>query len=153
MLILGKNGLSGLVKYMLDTIFAGGLAIMVSLPVSLEWCFDRYTWADRENYTFLLVFLFITGLLCLMIIWELRRMLVTLNQREPFKRENVSSLKNIAALALLISLAYVIKIVFYTSFLTIIIAMVFLIMGLFALILSEVFRQAVDVKEENDLTV
>jgi hypothetical protein len=138
---------------MLDITFVGGAVILVSLPVSLRWCFDSFVWANRENYNFLLLFLFITGLLCLAIIYELRIMLVTLNDRDPFRRENVASLKNIAVLALLISLAYVVKIIFYISFLTIIVSMVFLIIGLFSLILSEIFRQAVEVKEENDLTV
>lgn len=153
MLILGKNGLSGLVKYMLEMIFGGGTLILVSLPVTLRWCFDSYPWASRENYTFLLVFLFITGLLCLTIIRELRKMLITLNDREPFRRENVISLKRIAMLALIISFAYIIKVIFYPSFFTIVVTMVFLIMGLFALILSEIFKQAIEVKEENDLTV
>jgi len=52
-----------------------------------------------------------------------------------------------------ISACYVVKTIFYISFLTVIIAMVFIIAGLFCTILSEVFRQAVIVKEENDLTI
>jgi len=41
----------------------------------------------------------------------------------------------------------------FITFLTIILAMVFIIAGLFLIILSEVFRQAVIVKQENDLTI
>jgi hypothetical protein len=129
------------------------MVIWISLPISLSWCYKTYFWTTGQNYWFLLIFLAITGVFCLVIVYELRKIFKTLKKREPFQRDNVTSLKRIAIMALLISAAYVIKIIFYVSFLTIILMMAFLIMGLFALILSEVFRQAIDVKEENDLTI
>lgn len=153
LVILGEKGLSAVVKYMLDLVFAGGMMILISLPISLRWCFNNFFWTTGEHYRFLLIFLAITGTFCLIIVQELRKIFKTLKQREPFKRDNVTSLKRIAVMAILISAAYLIKIIFYISFLTIIVMMVFLIMGLFALILSEVFRQAIEVKEENDLTI
>lgn len=67
--------------------------------------------------------------------------------------DNVKSLNRIALSSFLISAAYVVKVVFFNSFLTIILAMVFVIAGFFSIILAEVFRQAVIVKEENDLTI
>jgi hypothetical protein len=66
---------------------------------------------------------------------------------------NVKSLRMISIMCYAISVCFIVKIIFYNSFLTIIIAMMFIIAGLFCTILSEVFRQAVIVKEENDLTI
>jgi hypothetical protein len=165
--ILGGKGLSGIVKRMLDVVFVGGLGIYLTLPILLKWYMgllwkvngevDQYMTRSLgrtiENYYFLLGLLYVTGPLCLLIVYEMRRIFKTLNRRNPFMMDNVISLKHMSMASFAISAAYVVKIFFYNSFLTVIIAMVFLIAGLFALILSEVFRQAVEVKEENDLTI
>lgn len=154
MVILGERGLSGLGKYALDLMMVVVVMVLITLPITLRMYFDAYVWKAGENYYwFLLVFLWVSGLLYLGIVYELRKMFKSLNQREPFRRENVASLNKIAVLALWISAIYVIKIVFYISLLTVVIAMAALSVGLFALIIAEVFRQAVEVKEENDLTI
>lgn len=151
--IVGEKGVSGIVKYMLDLVLAVGAAILLSLPYSLRWCFENLAWSAGENYWFLLVFLTITGILGLAMIYELRRLFQNINNHEPFQGRNATSLRRIAVMALLISAAYLIKIVFYISFLTIIVAGVFLVFGLAGMVFSELFRRAVEVKEENDLTI
>lgn len=106
-----------------------------------------------EDYYFLLGFLFSTGFLGLVIINEIRRIFKTLNRKNPFMMDNVRSLKRIAGASFIIAALYIFKIVFYNSFLTIILMMGFVIAGFFSIIFAEVFRQAVVVKEENDLTI
>jgi hypothetical protein len=151
--ILGAKGLSGVVKYVFDLTFLLGALVLLTLPFSLKMCFDNYIWTEGEYFWFLFFFLEFTGILGLAIIYELRKMFQQINKNEPFVRQNVTSLKKIAGLALLIAAAYVVKIIFYISFLTIIIAIAFVIFGLSGLVFSEVFRQAVRFKEENDLTI
>lgn len=154
MVILGERGLSGLGKYVLDIMMLAVIVVLLTLPITARMYVDACVSTAGENYYwFLLVFLWASGILYLGIVYELRKMFKNLNQREPFRRENVVSLKKIAVLALWISAIYVIKIIFYISLLTIVIAMAALSVGLFALIIGEVFRQAVEVKEENDLTI
>ncbi|MBP3041425.1 DUF2975 domain-containing protein [Bacillaceae bacterium Marseille-Q3522] len=153
MLILDEKGLSGIVKRLLDLIFLGGIGIYISLPWAVEWYIGRLIYGTGEKYWFLLIFLYITGFLALWIVFEIRRIFKTLNRRNPFMMDNVKSLKHIAVSSFLISIAYIIKIIFFNSFLTIILAMVFVIVGFFSIILSEVFHQAVIVKEENDMTI
>lgn len=153
MRILDEKGLSGIVKRFLDLTFFGAIAIIVALPFLLKWYMNLFRGNITEKYWFLLPFFYFTGLLALAIVYELRRIFRTLNKRDPFLMQNVKSLKNMALSAFAISFLYVVKIVFFNSFLTIIMAMVFVIAGLFGLILAEVFRQAVIVKEENDLTI
>lgn len=153
MVIIGSRGLSGIVKYVFDIIFIAGVLILLTLPFSLKWCFDNYIWTDGEYYWFLLFFLEFTGIFGLVIVYELRNMFKQINKNEPFVEQNVSSLKKIAIMALLIAAIYVVKIVFYISFLTIILTVAFVIFGLAGLVFSEVFRQAVRFKEENDLTI
>ncbi len=151
--IVDKRGVSGVVKLMLDLALVGGAAGILSLPYTLGWCFDNLDWSVGENYQFLMVFLFLTGVLALGMVYELRRMFQSINNHEPFQRQNATSLRRIAVMALLISAAYLVKIMVYISFLTIIVAIVFLLFGLAGMVFSELFRQAVEVKEENDLTI
>lgn len=153
MIILDQRGFSGLVKYILDLIFIGGIGILLSLPISIQWYLGLMYTRTSENYYFLLGFLFVTGILALVVVNESRRLLKNINKRNPFIRDNVKSLNWIAVSCLLIAACYVIKIIFFNSFLTIIITMVFIITGFFSIILAEVFLQAVIVKEENDLTI
>lgn len=153
MIILDQRGFSGLVKHILDLIFVGGIGILLSLPMALKWYLGLLYTRTSENYNFLLGFLFITGILGLAVVNEIRNLLKNINKRNPFIRANVKSLNRIAISCLIIAACYVIKILFYNSFLTIIITMVFIITGFFSIILAEVFQQAVIVKEENDLTI
>ena len=153
MAILGEKGLSGIVKWFLDLVFLGGIVLYISLPFSLKWYFGVIYRISSENYYFLLGFLYITGFFCLVIVFELKKIFKTLNRRNPFMMDNVKSLNRMAISAFIIALLYVIKVIFYNSFLTVIITMVFIVAGLFTVIFAEVFRQAIQVKEENDLTI
>lgn len=153
MLILGEKGLSSYVKKLLDLILVGGLLILLSLPILLKWYSNTLRNYSKDNYTFLLIFLYFTGICCLWLVFEMNKIFKTLNRRNPFMMDNVVSFKKMSLAAFTIAFAYIIKIIFFNSFLTIIIAMVFLIAGLFLVILGEIFKQAVEFKEENDLTI
>lgn len=151
--ILDKRGLSGLVKWILDLTFLGGLGILITLPYLLKWYMSVLYDISSENYYFLLGFLYVTGIICLFLVNEIRKIFKTLNRRNPFMPDNVNSLNRIGLASFLIAAAYILKIFLYNSVLTVIIAMVFIIAGLFSIVLAEVFRQAIAVKEENDLTI
>ena len=153
MQILDEKGLSGIVKRFLDLLFFGGIAIVLALPFLLNWYMDYLRGYISEKYWFLLPFLYITGFLALIIVNELRRVFKKLNRRDPFHMDNVKSFKRLSICCFAIALLYGLKMLVFNSFLTIILFMVFIIGGFFLLILAEVFRQAVIVKEENDLTI
>jgi hypothetical protein len=153
MKVLDEKGLSGIVKRLLDLVFFGGIGILLVLPFLLNWYLDFLIRNTSESYWFLLPFLYLTGICALVILNVLRRIFKTFNRRNPFLMDNVKNLKTMAVSSFAISFMYLVKIILFNSFLTIILAMVFVIAGLFTLILAEVFRQAVVVKEENDLTI
>ena len=145
MRILDEKGLSGMVKRFLDLIFFGGIAIAIAivlvLPVLLNWYMGYLQGYISEKFWFLLPFLYLTGFLVLIIVNEVCGVFKTLNRKDPFHMDNVKSFKKMSICC------------FAIAFLTIILFMVFIIGGLFLLLLAEVFRQAVMVKEENDLTI
>lgn len=153
MKILDQNGLSGIVKRLIDLIFLGGIAIILGLPFILKWYMELLRENAVDLYPFLLPFLYITGILALILVNELRKVFKTLNRLDPFRMDNVKSFKIMSVCCFTIAFAYLVKILIFNSFLTIILCMVFIIAGLFLLIFSEVFRQAAIVKEENDLTI
>lgn len=149
MIILDQKGFSGIVKHILDLIFLGGIGILLSLPIALKWYLGLMYARTSENYYFLLGFLFLTGIFALIVVHEIRKLLKNLNKKNPFIIDNVKSFKRIAVACLIIAACYIIKIIFYN----LIVTMVFIIAGFFSIILAEVFRQAVLVKEENEMTI
>jgi len=72
MIILDQKGFSGLVKYILDLIFIGGIGILLSLPIALKWYLRLLYTRTSENYYFLLGFLFVTGILALTVVNEIQ---------------------------------------------------------------------------------
>ncbi len=153
MKILDEKGLSGILKHFLELVMVGGAVIIILLPILLKRYLSFLYLGTEERYWFLLPFLYITGILAMIILFDIRHIFNTLGRRNPFMMDNVKSFKRIAAASLAIAFMYGLKIIFFNSFLTIILAMVFVIAGLFCIIIAEVFHQAVMVKEENDLTI
>lgn len=153
MKILGEKSLSGFVKKLLDCVLLGGICIILGLPLILKWYMERLNTDGIEVYRFLLIFLYVTGIFCLWIVFEMTKIFKTLNRKNPFMMDNVKSLKRMSIGAFVIGAAYILKIFLYNSILTILITMIFFIAGLFLVILAEVFKQAVQFKEENDLTI
>ncbi|MGE5473959.1 MAG: DUF2975 domain-containing protein [Ignavibacteriales bacterium] len=172
--ILGKKGLVGAVKFFMDLVFIAGIAIYISLPITLKWYFEGVSRINadsqlansidkdtaifvnivsRENYYFSLVLFLLSGFFALVIIFEMRRLLARIGKMTPFVIENYKSFRNISLSSLSIAVLFAIKMFFYNSFLTIVITMIFFLGSLFAIILAEVFKQAALIKEENDLTV
>lgn len=153
MRILDEKGLSGIVRRLLEIIMLGGAAIIIGLPIILKWYLGLLYAGTSEIYWFLLPFLYVTGLLAFVILIQIRKVFKTLSRKNPFMMDNVKSFKWIAKASFAIAILYVVKIIFFNSFLTMILSMVFVIAGLFSVVIAEVFHQAVIVKEENDLTI
>ena len=74
-------------------------------------------------------------------------------ERDPFVQENVTALKRMGFVALLIALAGLSTLLLHPVPLAVIAALPVAMCGLFSIVLSRVFAQAVAYKQENDLTV
>lgn len=156
MKVIGKKGLSGIVEWVVTLIFILGIGIWISLPWSLPWIIREIKPQYGDNsmfFWFIIIFLYITGVFAIGIVYQIRRFFISINQNNPFIYENVKALKKIGYFSFIIALCYVVKIFYYPTILTIIITMIFVIAGCFGVVLAEIFRQAVDTKNENDLTI
>jgi len=95
----------------------------------------------------------LAGVFALAILRELRLMFRTVIKENPFVRGNVISLKRMGYYAFVIALIMLAKLLFVVTPATLVLVLVFIIAGLFSLVLSQVFDQAVTYKQENDLTI
>lgn len=148
MKIIGKNSLAELISFVLNLLLVVGSIILVTSPISL-----RYYTGSMFAYKVLLVLVVLTGILSLFLVYELKKIFKTLIEKNPFVYENVSSLKKMSLASILVSIAYVSKVFLLNSLMTLAVILVFAVASAFCLVLSEVFRQACIVKEENDLTI
>ena len=113
------------------------------------------------------VILFFTGTSSLVfILYCLRKILKSVIKVGPFNMSIVKSLKNIALSCFVITICYIINFFYnnqFKSFSLIDIGptgihtdtefLIFFFAGCFVLILAQIYKQAVEVKEENDFTV
>jgi len=126
-------------------------------------CSIYLKWVWQEPYTAMLsLFLLFSGTCTAIVLWQGRRVLKTILRGEPFSPENAVSLRRAALCGFLISGAALIRLVFsicyYASWrpLTTYNALfvpIFAMAGLLCLIMSALFRQAAEMKAENDLTI
>ncbi len=151
----GRNSLSAYLKIFIVLIMAVAAVVIIGLPIFfkmyLEWL-DIFT-SNVIGYNYLLTVLYITGIASFILLNELRKIFNTLENCNPFVIKNVKSLKRISILCFLIGIVYTTKIFVLNSFMTLIIVFIFIVCGFFALILSDVFNQAVKYKDDNDLTI
>ena len=149
---MSKNPLVRLTKLLLDFMFYAGIITCATVPISFRWVGGYYSIFDRFYIPFCIIFM-IAGVFAIVIIKELRCMFHTVITEDPFVKENVISLKRMGSCAFIISITMAVRLFFVITPAALVLIAVFLIAGLFSLVLSMVFDQAVTYKQENDLTI
>ena len=118
-------------------------------------------WSEPRTAA-LALFLLFSGACTAVILWQARRVLKTILRGQPFSMENAVSLRRAAVCGFLISAAALIRLVFslfYTHSLqplatyNALFVPIFAMFGLLCLVMSALFRQAAELKAENDLTI
>ncbi len=149
---MSKNPLVRFTKALLDFMFYSGIIVCITVPISFRFVSRYYNVFDRFYYPFCVIFI-IAGIFALAILRELRCMFKTVRKGDPFVRENVRSLKRMGVSAFAISGIMAARLFFVITPAALVLIAVFAIAGLFSLVLSQVFDQAVTYKQENDLTI
>ena len=160
-----KDGLTKLTKLLLDVMFYAGILVTVTLPLTvrfaMEWIAQRGAdaplvhlhWGIGEYYVATVVIYFFLGIAALLLIWELRKMFQTVLKQNAFVMENVKSLHKMAKISLAIVVLSLIRTAVYLTIAMLVVILVFVIAGLFSEVLSRVFEEAINYKEENELTI
>ena len=132
--------------------FYAGIAVCISVPWVLKFA-GKYSEVFREYYWEMVIAFFLSGVFAVLIFFELKCMFRTVLAGDPFVMKNVVSLKRMGYYAFAIAAITVGRLTMSMTPAVFVVIIVFVVAGLFSLVLSQVFKQAVDYKLENDLTI
>lgn len=179
MKILGEKSLSSKLEKGLEVLFCviSILSIIVFVICSIT-LFSEYNSSTMiENYLLKIVLLtiisivfLITGIVALFIIYQFIKIFKNLKENKLFEKDNIKYLGNISSLSIIIGILYFVTLIGvsivlgkYISFdllsdvlikiLVFVFSIAFLIFGIGIKILNEIYKKAIEYKEENDLTV
>jgi cytochrome b561 len=130
----------------LHTIYQGdyqGLRIMLGYNFS----------TSQIIYPLMLAFFILCGLLCLGILAAAYRILRRIRQSMPFCARNAVSLRNAALCSFGLFVIFMLKMFFSASILTFVCGGMFLLFGLFVMVMSQLVLEAARLKEESELTI
>lgn len=140
------------------------LALNLITLVTLPWLVSKiikveigYGYAGIQQnfkvYVYFLVILYMSGACALIILNDLRMIFKSCIREEVFIRGNVTRLYRMALITGIIAVIFFTKTFIVNSIMTMIIVFVFFMASVFCFIISLLFDQAVDYKEEIDLTI
>lgn len=153
MKVLGEKSISKWTKIALQILFLFGIVVYVLLPWVVNWYIEIVK-ADFENlYGWVLAILYLSGIPAIGIVYQFIQLFDSLKKNNPFQKKNITYLKVSSGCSLLIAIEYCLGSFIFKSIFTIIIVGIFFIAWLGLYILAELFQQAVEFKEENDLTI
>lgn len=147
-----KSPLVVFTKFLIDFMFFAGIVICIGVPFIFRLA-GRYISIFKEYYLPYCILFMIAGVFALAILWSLQRIFQSVIREDAFVRENVVSLKRMGICAFAIAFLMMVRLIFIITPAALVIVIVFIIAGLFAIVLSQVFDQAVTYKQENDLTI
>jgi hypothetical protein len=149
---MSKSPLVRFTKLLLDFMFVSGGIICLVVPFLFKLA-GRYYRIFEEYYIPFCVIFMLAGCFAVLILWELRSMFQSVLREDPFIRQNVRSLKRMGLYAFVIAVFMLTRLFFVITPAALVLVVVFTIAGLFSLVLSQVFDQAVTYKLDNDLTI
>ena len=159
--LMDSHDLLGGVREYLSGIFFPGEDDIVMAGIAgslLAW-----VWVWQNSYAAMLtLFLTVSGICTAVILRQALRVLNSILDSHPFCQENAGALRRAAFCGFLISAAALVRVVFsiwyyrsplpLTSYNALFVP-VFAMFGLLCLVMSALFRQAAEMKAENDLTI
>ena len=156
------NRLNKFVKAILDFCFYIGLIMEVAVPFGLKYAvlLVMKLWGDTteyaeilQHYPYAVISIMLVGASCLLILYELRKMMKTVIDDDCFVEENVKSLYRMGTYGFVVVGLKLLRCFVYFTPAAVVVAGVFAFAGLFSKVLARVFDRAVTYKQENDLTI
>ena len=140
-------------KIVVDVLFYCSILCTVLVPFTASKLFG---WIDYPNQSYLVAFtavIFVSGLGCTYILFNLKVMFLSLLSGNPFTDENVGHFRKIAVTCFVMTVIYAVKCFVLFTVATLVIAVIFMVGTLFCLTLKDLFKQAINYKTENELTI
>ena len=132
------------------------------IPFTMMFCISWVGIWGSALTAVLAVFLWVCGVCTAVILWQARRVLDTVLKGKPFVLDNARNLKRAAVCCFVISGAALARLIwgfaYYQSVAPLLtynalFVPIFLMAGLVCMVMSALFRQAAELKAENDLTI
>jgi hypothetical protein len=146
---------SRILKYAMYMALVVGAVFAVTLPFMLEtyvYLISGHTDLLPAYRAFVVPFLMAIAIPCLWIVLEMILMLRSI-PKGPFVMRNVRALRRTGVLLLALTLAFIVKGIFFMTLLTLFCILLFIAGGLFAFTLAALIHQSIVLREENDLTI
>ncbi len=140
-------------KVVVDILFYGSIVCTLLVPFLARWLFGWISYKDSGYLTAFACILFVSGLCCTYILFNLKQMYRSLLVGNPFLDKNVRHLRKMAVTCFVMAVIYLAKCLFMFTLATVIIAIIFVVGCLFCLTLKDLFKQAINYKTENELTI
>ncbi|NMM61304.1 DUF2975 domain-containing protein [Clostridium sp. P21] len=148
----------------LKVLFYIEVVLCILLPIGLCALADHFKFIPPN--IFMTILFFISFISCIVITNELIKINKTLIEKNPFTFNNVKSMRSMAFNIFIIGIYIFIKDRMVFGYKGIFCVrfnqygpycdmnfLIFIIMGIFMIILSEIFSQSIKIKEDNDLTI
>ena len=162
---VGRIGLPNGIRIYSDNglILDGESHMILAYILGSAKCWSIGWWRGFNSYQIVLsCFLLFSGCCTAIILWQARRVLSTILRGEPFAPENAVSLRRAAVFCFLIAGAALARVAFSVCYYqsprplatyNALFVPMFAMGGLLCLVMSALFRQAAEMKAENDLTI
>lgn len=155
MQITGKKGIGNILKTLLQIAFYGGIILLVILPFILQ------AFGIQLNASMYIIYP--NGIVLLMIVKQFIKLFDSLKKNQPFSESNVTILKSTAKVALIESFLWLIDLLYeiilakaYDILLILVVtflSILFLGVSIALYVLAELFKEATQYKQENELTI
>ncbi len=153
MKLIGKGGLSRVVDIMLIVLMAAAPVMMVTLPWTIPLVTGRHPGEELFLYEKYMAVLLASGVVAELVLWQAHGIMRNVNRGRAFCADTVRRLRVLGIECLSLGVAYAAVTFFVTKIFMVVVLLVFVIVGMILLVFSELFRQAVAYKEENDMTI
>jgi len=152
--ILGQKGLSRVMEVLCTVFQVGGVITIFSLPWTLNfYLFYMHNYIESDIYYTMMILLFCSGVCAFCILAQAKKILYNINAKNPFTMDTANRIKYISYWCLPIAFIYLVAIIFIASAFLLLVGLTFLFLAACIFIIAELFYQAVNYKQENDLTI
>ena len=151
----GKKGLGNILKIFLEVCFYAGILVLIALPFALQLV--------GLNLNASMFVIYPNGIILLIIVYQFIKLFDSLKNNKPFSEDNVKILKRAGIVALIGSIFWLIDLLYEIflaksddivfNFALFFLCMLYIGISIALYILSILFKQATEYKEENDLTI
>ncbi len=152
--ILENKSLSQVMEHLCTIFQILGTLLVLSLPWTLNYYLVfKNSYASKNIYNSMMILLICSGICAFAILFQSKKILHSINTKNPFTFDTANRIKYISYWCLPIAFAYLIAIFFIPSAFVLLVGLTFLFLSACIFIIAKLFYQAVNYKQENDLTI